>query len=226
MRRRLALLVPHMRRAILIGKVIDLKTVRSQAFEETIDGLAAGVFLLDAHGKVAHANAAAHALLAEGDAARLAGGGLVVFDPEAERVLREAIAAAGEADSTAGAGGITLFGLSGVGYVAHVLPLASGARRAAGAPHAASAAVFLRRAIVDLAQAVGSLARHHGLTPAETRVLLAVAERGGVGQIAAGLGMSEATVKTHLQRIFKKTGTGRQVDLVKLAFGFAGSLAA
>jgi DNA-binding CsgD family transcriptional regulator len=36
------------------------------------------------------------------------------------------------------------------------------------------------------------------------------------------LGVSQATVKTHLKRIFGKTGTARQVDLVKLIAGFAG----
>jgi FixJ family two-component response regulator len=48
-----------------------------------------------------------------------------------------------------------------------------------------------------------------------------VVEYGGVAPIAATLGVSEATMKTHLQRLFEKTGTSRQVDLVKLTFGFA-----
>lgn len=36
------------------------------------------------------------------------------------------------------------------------------------------------------------------------------------------LGISQATVKTHLERIFGKTGTARQADLVKLIAGLAG----
>lgn len=37
--------------------------------------------------------------------------------------------------------------------------------------------------------------------------------------IADLLGLSQATVKTHLQNVFRKTGTKRQSDLVKLVAG-------
>ena len=41
-------------------------------------------------------------------------------------------------------------------------------------------------------------------------------------EVAHMLGISQATVKTHLKRIFDKTGTARQSDLVKLVAGFTG----
>ncbi len=50
------------------------------------------------------------------------------------------------------------------------------------------------------------------MTPAESCVFESIASR---------LGIATATVKTHLLRVFQKTGCNRQVDLVKLA----GSLA-
>jgi DNA-binding CsgD family transcriptional regulator len=59
-----------------------------------------------------------------------------------------------------------------------------------------------------------------GLTPAELRVLTAIVDIGGVPDVAPVLGISERTVKTHLQRIFEKTGTNRQAGLVKLVAGF------
>jgi len=58
------------------------------------------------------------------------------------------------------------------------------------------------------------------LTPSELRVLMAIVEIGGVPDIAAKLGIAETTVKTHLGRLFEKTGAGRQADLVKIAAGF------
>ena len=223
MLRRMALLVPHFRRAVLIGKVIDLKTVQAAAFAETIDGLAAGVFLVDERGGLVHANASGRALLDEGDVVRLTKGILSAIDGAADGALGDAIAASGGSEvELAGKGlGISLAGESGQGYVAHVLPLASGARRTGGHFREAIAAVFLRRAAVDLTTPVESVALRYGLTPTETKVLRAVVEYGGVAPIAATLGVSEATVKTHLQRLFGKTGTSRQVDLVKLTFGFA-----
>ena len=52
------------------------------------------------------------------------------------------------------------------------------------------------------------------LTGSEVRVLHAVAETGGVPEIAAVLGISESTVRRQLNSLFDKTGT--QADLVKL----------
>jgi hypothetical protein len=44
---------------------------------------------------------------------------------------------------------------------------------------------------------------------------------GGVPDIAAALGISGSTVRTHLKRLFEKTSTHRQVDLVKLVASHA-----
>ena len=38
------------------------------------------------------------------------------------------------------------------------------------------------------------------------------------------LGVAETTVKTHLHRVFAKTGTSRQADLVRLVAGYASPL--
>ena len=71
-----------------------------------------------------------------------------------------------------------------------------------------------------------AIAKHYRLTPTELRVLLAIVEVGGVPEVAEALGIGEATVKTHLHRLFSKTGTRRQADLVKLVAGFANPLVA
>ena len=42
--------------------------------------------------------------------------------------------------------------------------------------------------------------------------------------MAVALGVAATTVKTHLARLFAKTGTNRQADLVKLVAGFSGLL--
>ncbi len=225
MLRRMALLVPHFRRAVLIGEVIDLKTVQAAAFAEAIDALAAAIFLVDRRGAVVHANASGRTLLEDGDVVRLSRGVLAAVDGAADRSLHKAIALAGTSEvELAGRGvGIPLAAGSEQGYFANVLPLSSGNRRAAGHLHAAVAAVFLRKAAADVTGPVERVARRYGLTPTETKVLRAVVEHGGVAPIAAALGISEATVKTHLQRLFRKTGTSRQVDVVKLTLGFADS---
>jgi DNA-binding CsgD family transcriptional regulator len=87
------------------------------------------------------------------------------------------------------------------------------------------AAVFVRRIELDGRSYGGMVASAFGLTPAELRVLLAIVELGGVPEASERLGVAETTVKTHLYRVFSKTGANRQADLVKLAAGFSTPLA-
>ncbi len=68
------------------------------------------------------------------------------------------------------------------------------------------------------------IASTYRLTPTELRVLLAIVEIGGVPEVAEALGIGETTVKTHLGRVYGKTGAGRQADLVKLVAGYSSPL--
>jgi DNA-binding CsgD family transcriptional regulator len=110
-------------------------------------------------------------------------------------------------------------------YVVHVLPLNSLARSSAAPGIKAVATVFVRKVTLDSKSCGALVARAFGLTPAELRVLLAIVEVGGVPETAEVLGIAETTVKTHLHRVFAKTGVNRQADLVKLAAGFSTPLA-
>ena len=226
-RRRLRLIVPHLRRAVLIGKVIDLKTAEAATFADTLDGISAGMLLVDSRGRIVHANTSGHALLAEGSLLRAAGGKLAANDANAEHALHDVFLAAGSGDAKVGNKGIAvlLSAPDGGRWVAHVLPLTSGARRRAGAAYAAVAAVFVQKAALETRSPFEHIARHYKLTPSELRVLIAVVEVGGVRETADALGLGEPTVKTHLNRLFTKTGTRRQADLVKLMAGFSSPLA-
>jgi DNA-binding CsgD family transcriptional regulator len=106
-------------------------------------------------------------------------------------------------------------------WLAHVLPLTSGVRRAADLARAATAALFVRKTGADLPSALQQVAQAYRLTPAELRVLHAIVEIGGVAATAEMLGISPATVKTHLQHLFAKTGASRQAELVKLVGQYA-----
>ena len=100
------------------------------------------------------------------------------------------------------------------------------ARRRAGSAYAAVAAIFVRKAELEIPSTPEVIARHYNLTPTELRVLLAVIEVGGVPEVAGALGVADTTVKTHLGKLYGKTGTSRQADLVKLVAGFQSPLAA
>lgn len=61
-----------------------------------------------------------------------------------------------------------------------------------------------------------AFAKLYGLTGAELRVLLALAQGLSGNEAADMLGLSESTVRSHLQRIFSKTGATRQAALLQL----------
>jgi DNA-binding CsgD family transcriptional regulator len=221
MRRRIAAVAPHARRARLINKTIEAKQSEAATFADTLNGLGAGVFLLDADRRIVHANAAGYDLLSGGDFLGTAGGQLVARNAQANKALREAFS--GGAQGTGGIA-IPLQTHDGERYVAHVLPLNSAARSSIAEAYKAVAAVFVRKVALD--NPCGELiARAFELTPTELRVLLAIIEIGGVPETAAAMGIAPTTVKTHLHRVFAKTGVSRQADLVKLAAGFSTPLA-
>jgi DNA-binding CsgD family transcriptional regulator/PAS domain-containing protein len=225
-RHRMRLIVPHMRRAVLISKIVDLKTAEAASFADTLDGISAGMFLVDSRGRIVHANASAHAMLGEASLLRAAGGKLAASDAHAEQALHEIFLAAGSGDAPVGTKGIAvpLVAREGERYVAHVLPLTSGARRRAGASYAAAAALFVHKAALEKPSPPEAIAKTFKLTPSELRVLLGIVEVCGVPETAAALGIGEATVRTHLLRLYSKTGTGRQAELVKLVAGFSNPL--
>ena len=225
MRRRFELITPHVRRAMLIGKVIDLHRVEAAALADSLDELTSGVFIVDSNGRIIHANLSAHRLIAEASLLRAPNGRIAALDLQSRNLL-DVFTAAKAGDAAVGKKGIAmpLTARTGERYVAHVLPLTSGARRKAGVSYAATAAMFIRKAALDLPSPPEALASQFKLTPAEVRVLFAIVEIGGVPEVAPVLGISEQTVKSHLHRIYEKTATKRQADLVKLVATYSGRL--
>ncbi|HEY7610930.1 MAG TPA: helix-turn-helix transcriptional regulator [Alphaproteobacteria bacterium] len=221
-RRRMGLLGPHFRRAIAIGKLIDLHKVEAAALADSLDCLAAAMFLVDSGGRIVHANAAGQVMLREGSVIRTAGGKFAAVHREANRALHDIFMNAASGDAAIGTRGIAVQipSSDGTRYVADVLPLTSGRRRSAVAAYSAVAAVFVRKAAFEPPHQLDTIASTFKLTPAEMRVSMMIVEIGGVPQIARALGVSETTIKTHLQHIFAKTGTSRQADLVKLIAGY------
>jgi DNA-binding NarL/FixJ family response regulator len=222
-RRRLQLLVPHVLRASSIGHVVADHMRGRAALADALDRIAAGVLLVDAAGRTVFANAAADAMLSAGRLLRSTPAGLAATDSTANRALQLAIGAASRNQEFDAAGSaILLSSDQRERWLAHVLPLTSGARLDTAARHSAAAAIFVRKASLDIPSPLETMARLYKLTGSEVRVLHAIVETGGVPDIAAALGVSESTVRTHLKRLFEKTATHRQVDLVMLVAGHAG----
>jgi DNA-binding CsgD family transcriptional regulator len=227
MQRRMALIVPHVRRAVLIGKAMEFKETEAAIFADMLDSLSAGLFLIAADGRIVHANAAGHEMLDAGDILRSLHGRLGTRDRQVDKVLHEVFAASDNGDAGVGVKGIALplTAHDGERYVAHVLPLTSGERRRAAKAYTATAAVFVCKATMQGPPAPEVIGKLYSLTPTELRVLLAIVEVGGIPEVAAAFGVADSTIRTHVGRLFDKTGVGRQADLVKLVAGFSMPLA-
>jgi DNA-binding CsgD family transcriptional regulator len=140
--------------------------------------------------------------------------------------LGDIVTLAGRGDAAVGTKGIAvpLEASDGERYTAHVLPLTSGTRRRTGTSFSAAAALFVHKAALNAPAVPEIIAKTYQLTPSELRVLLAVVQVGGVPEVAEALGIGDATVRTHLHRLYGKTDTSRQAELVKLVAGFSNPL--
>ena len=82
MRSRLALIVPHVRRAVRTGKVIDLRQAEAATFADIVDGLSPAIFLVDAERQIVHGNSASRSMLEHGDLLRAVHGRLNASDAQ------------------------------------------------------------------------------------------------------------------------------------------------
>jgi DNA-binding CsgD family transcriptional regulator len=228
LRRRMRLIVPHVRRAVRTGKVIDLTQAEAATYADILDGLSPAIFLVDAEGLIVHGNAASRSVLEKGELLRATNGRLSAYDAQVDQTLHNALVAAGSSGSNEEIGGkstaIPLRTRTGERYVAHVLPLTPGERRKSGPASTAVATLFVRKAELETAPPSEVIGKTYKLTPTELRVLLAIVNVGGVRQVAGNLGVADTTIKTHLGRLFEKTGVSRQADLVKLVASYSSML--
>jgi DNA-binding CsgD family transcriptional regulator/PAS domain-containing protein len=214
------LLLPHLRRAVMISDVLDVRSIERERTAEALDALRCGVVLVDTHAAILHANSAAERMLRKDDSPIQASGGkFLAKAPSAARELRAAINLATKDEASIGKTGLAI-GLTEAGEApifAHVLPLTGSDLRTRLQP-AAIAAVFIGVPHTDQ-DAAATTAAAFGLTPAETRVLASLLGGRTLAATAATLGIAATTAKSHLENIFSKTGVSRQADLMRLATG-------
>jgi len=210
------LLAPHIRRAVAVGDVLNMQAIKIETFESALDLLQAGVLFVDGDCRIIHANHAARTMLRDGSPIQSVRGGLRTHLPQTTAALKKAVAVAVEPAIGRSGIGVPLPRADGVPAHAHVLPLIGGKTRPRLAP-AASAAVFVTIKSNGADPPAEAIAAVFDLTPAEIRILQRLLAGSVPSEIAGDLGLALSTVRTHLGRIFAKTGTSRQSDLILLA---------
>ena len=101
-----------------------------------------------------------------------------------------------------------------------MLPLKHGDLRPSIAASAV-AAIFIAPATTPYPAPEQALAALFDLTPSEAKVFSQIAAGRTVAETADALNIAPSTAKTHLLRLFTKTGVSRQAELIKLATSLA-----
>ena len=217
-RSRMKLIVPHIRRAALISKAIDLAQVQAATFGTAMDALAAGMFLLDGAGRIVHTNAAGAQMVDAQGPVHLVNGHFKLLDREPDRLLQEALAAAagGPMALRGKAVSLPMTDADERDFILHMMPLDSKQRAALGADRATTFLVFIRRLDSAGTAAIAAFSERFALTKQEGRVLRAVIDTGSVPMAADVLGISPTTTRFHVTSIFDKTGVRTQPALIRL----------
>lgn len=216
-------LLPHFGQALDLHVRLRAQTSRAGALETTLDQLAAGVVLLDARGRVLFCNRAAANLLAKGDGLTVDEGALRPSAGWAARELGRAIERALRTRSgdDAEAGG-DLLAPRADGQPALILAVRPLPRTEATADLLyvegswPAIAVFIQDPAGAAPTVARILADVFKLTPAEIRLALALYRGTTLKRYAADHDISVNTVRSHLARAMRKTGTHRQAELIRL----------
>ncbi|GAB4360876.1 MAG: LuxR C-terminal-related transcriptional regulator [Oricola sp.] len=213
---RIRLLAPHICRSVSISDAFSLERVRTGMFETMLDNLTTGVYLLNEEGSVEYMNPAAKAQLADSPLLHLDHQTLRIADRNADRKLRGALTSARDHIDKEAAGTEFLAIGDGdqAGFIATVLPLTRMQESDQLRAGRSAVAIFLRDPVKRPTFAVEAFADFYKLTPGEARVAAVLGQGGNLGAACDILGITLPTAKTHLQRIFEKTGVSRQSDLI------------
>jgi len=211
----LRVLAPHLRRAIVIGRLLETSVDAARTFSQVLDASRAGVVLVDSGRRVIHANSVARAMLAACDPIHEATGRLEFPNEVVPGALETAIASASLASAGAKGAGIPGRRADGTPLTVQVLPLER--RVGSNLSSQAVAAVFVAESVTGPVTSAKILSQLYDLTPAETRIFLLIVDGQELVAISTQLGISTSTAKTHLARIYAKTGQNSRVGLARLA---------
>lgn len=221
MSRLFALLGPHLQRAALLSHHLGQLGEAKQLREAALDQLATAMVLVNARGRVLHANAAAEAMARQCDGVTIANGYLRAMTRSSKDDLAAGIAAAstsacysGLAPARPAATAIRIARPSGAeSYIAMIGPMA---RTLHGTlPDWRNAVIVL---INDRTQRhapeAAVLCRLYKLTPAEGRLLEALLHGDSLRDVSEAFSVSQHTLKVQLRQLFAKTDTNRQSELI------------
>ena len=215
-------LAPHLRRFARVRSAMSDAAALGATLAELLENRRAGIIQLDRRGRILEANDRARDILLKRDGLCDQGGVLAAGHRGENEELQCLLAQA-----------LPPFGVQGAGGSMKItrretrLPLVLEIH-----PVHRPGTDYCGRGVGALVLVVDPAARPRvdpelaavvlGLTPAESRVAVALATGQTVAGIADAQGCAESTVRTHVKRVYRKQGIRRQTELVRRLLSLEG----
>jgi len=227
-RARVAVLLPHLQRAVSLHTTIDALDAERALYAGTIDRLDVGSAILDEDGCVLKHNSIAQRLFEAGDGIGLRGGRLQAGFAVDDKRLQKAIQATLEHYCAGALGRLEAVTVarnsSEIPLNVLLRPLAAH-RGAEGSRQRPAVAVFVRDPASSPQSSREVLQRLFRLTPMEIEIALQLVAGLTLDEAAVAAGIAKNTARAHLRGIFAKTGATRQAVLVKTLLSSVVSMA-
>ena len=209
----IAMLLPHVRRATRLA--LKLGAAHNVGFNSGLASARMPTFIVDSSGALKWTNAAGEELLDQSRLLRRCDGRLVVADPCQDRSFSRLIANAIDKRLAETPPAFLRAECGAEMLDLEVLPATVPSGALIGAHSLATVMARPRGFSPFLCD---TLKEHHGLTDAECRLAMAMAQGASVEDAAATGGVSPHTIRTQLRSIFSKTGVNRQSALAALVW--------
>ena len=223
-RRILGAVTPHLRQALRIQSRLESIQAGRHALSGTIERLPLAVIFLDRRCRVVEMNQSARKIVEAGDGLRIERGVLVAFCTRAEVQLQQMIFGAAALDTgrfLQHGGAVSLPRPEGRRPLsAMVAP--TGVTGIFPSSRTASVVVLIEEPARQTSTPSAEFAKHHKLSPAEAELTRRLVSGLSLKQAAAALGVRDNTARSHLKRVFVKTGARRQAELVRRVLTYDG----
>jgi DNA-binding CsgD family transcriptional regulator len=193
----------------------DLDAVRSAGFA-ALDFLSEGVILADSNAHIVFANRGAEAILAKADGIGVDASRLCAASSPQTTALRRLISLSARRADVAQAGDSLLLERPSRRRPLSVTVVPMRREMAWWSPAPPMAILFVADLEQDGELSESRLRTLYGMTRAEATVAGLISKGSGVKAAARQLGIAPSTARTHLHRVFDKTGTRRQAELAHL----------
>jgi DNA-binding CsgD family transcriptional regulator len=219
-KRDLARLLPHVERALELSWELACERSGRHALLDVLDQLSTAIVMVDAEARPIMINAAAEDILGLGDGMTVHGRRLeALWHGERTRMMELIASACAPPNGATSAGGhLKITRPSGLRpFLVIVSPLPTAYCDGTGRQRRVAAVVIKDTQAEPHTSAANrrEIAELYELTPAEEKLLDLILDGSGLFEAAEQLGVSRNTARTHMKRIYAKTGTRRQAELVR-----------